>query len=151
MKAQNRKAGQLPAKLEKLKSRQSKKIGIRQDRFQHRMSGRTSITLGHRHNFLNFTDRFIPGRGTHRHTFNGITRIADGHRHSYAGITGRAINGQGPRHFHRFRQVTRIADGHTHVISGRTSIPIRVSGSSRHVHKIIVQKIKKHKCCCNRK
>ncbi|MCY9518001.1 YmaF family protein [Paenibacillus apiarius] len=114
-----------------------------QVRFQHRMSGRSSLTEGHRHRFRNLTDRFIPGRGTHRHTFNGITQVADGHRHAYSGITGPALNGQGPRHFHRFRQVTRVADGHTHIISGRTSVPIRVSGSAKHRHGLIVESIKR--------
>lgn len=112
-------------------------------RFQHRMSGNTSITAGHRHRFRNLTDRFIPGVGTHRHTFNGITQIADGHRHRYSGITGPAINGQGPRHFHRFRQLTRFADGHRHLISGRTSVPIRVSGTRLHRHDIIIESIKR--------
>ena len=113
------------------------------DRFQHRMSGNTSINAGHRHRFSNFTDRFIPGIGTHRHTFNGITQVADGHRHRYSGITGPAINGQGPRHFHRFRQLTQFADGHRHLISGRTSVPIRVSGSTFHRHGIIIESIKR--------
>ena len=125
-------------------ARTSKLIRHVTDRFQHRMSGRTSFNDGHRHRFRNFTNRFIPGIGTHRHTFNGITQFAQGHRHSYSGITGPAINGQGARHFHRFRQRTRLADGHTHIISGRTSVPIRVSGSSlrHHRHEIIVESIK---------
>ncbi|ETT66671.1 YmaF family protein [Paenibacillus sp. FSL H8-0457] len=113
------------------------------DRFQHRMSGNTSINEGHRHRFRNLTDRFIPGIGTHRHSFNGITQIADGHRHRYSGITGAAINGQGPRHFHRFRQMTQFADGHRHLISGRTTVPIRVSGSTLHRHGIIIENIKR--------
>lgn len=113
------------------------------DRFQHRMSGNTSINDGHRHRFRNLTVRFIPGNGTHRHTFNGITQVTEGHRHRYSGITGPAINGQGPRHFHRFRQLTRFADGHRHLISGRTSVPIRVSGSTLHHHDIIIESIKR--------
>lgn len=115
------------------------------DRFQHRMSGVTSFNDGHRHRFRNFTDRFIPGIGTHRHTFNGITQVTEQHRHRYSGITGRALNGQGARHFHRFSQITRIADGHRHRISGRTSTPIRVSGSSRHTHGLIIESIKRIK------
>lgn len=113
------------------------------DRFQHRMSGVTSFNDGHRHRFRNLTDRFIPGIGTHRHTFHGITQVTEQHRHRYSGITGPAINGQGARHFHRFRQITRFADGHRHLISGRTSTPILVSGSSRHAHGLIIERIKR--------
>lgn len=113
------------------------------DQFQHRMSGLTSFNFGHRHRFRNLTDRLILGIGTHRHTFNGVTQVTRRHRHRFSGITGRAINGQGARHFHRFSQITRIADGHRHRISGRTSTPIRVSGSSRHSHGLIIESIKR--------
>ncbi|WP_339293444.1 YmaF family protein [Paenibacillus sp. FSL W8-0187] len=66
------------------------------DRFQHRMSGNTSINVGHRHRYSGITGAAINGQGPrHFHRFRQMTQFADGHRHLLSGRTSVPIRVSG--------------------------------------------------------